>query len=341
MTVVRLRGVNRATKRLADGRRVTYWYAWRGGPALPGKPGDPEFVAAFAKAHASRKQPKTEDLASLTHRFRASPEWARMADSTKREWGRWLDRIALSGLGQFGFDALSDPDVAADILAWRDQWADKPRTADYAMQVMSRLLGWAKARRLVGINAAEGIEKLYQSDRAEVIWTEDEIARYIIAAPSPEIAFIIPLGCLTGLRREDLSSLRWAEVGALAIVKPTSKSGGRKTATVPLLPDTHQLLDTIRTHRPDAEYVLTNTRGKQWTPSGLSHAVAAFGGKRLHDCRGTFATTLRLAGLTGPQIADIMGWDEARVERLLSVYVDREAIVRDIAARLGRERNGA
>ncbi len=337
MTVVRLRGINRTTKRLADGQRVTYWYAWRGGPRLPGKPGEPAFMAAYTKAIASRKEPKSEDLAALTQRFRASPEWSRMADSTKREWARWLDRIALSELGHYTFDALSDPDVAADVLAWRDQWADKPRTADYAMQVMSRLLGWAKARRLIRINAAEGAERLYDGDRADVIWTEDERARYAMWAPSTEAAFIVELACLTGLRREDLAALKWSDVGEFYISKTTGKSRHKRTATIPILPETRYLLKNIKDNRPGSEYILTNTRGLAWTPSGLSHAVSAFGGKRLHDCRGTLATTLRLAGLTGPQIADIMGWEEARVERLLSVYVDREAIVRDIAERLGRK----
>jgi len=336
VTVVRLKGLHSATKRLATGKRVTYWYAWRGGPPLPGKPGEPAFMAAYAKALASRKTPKTEDLAALTQRFRASPEWARMAASTRREWGRWLDRLALGELGHYSFDALSDPEVGADILAWRDQWADKPRTADYAMQVVSRLLSWGKARRLIRINAAEGIEKLYQGDRADVIWTEDERASYAMWAPSTEAAFIVDLACLTGLRREDLADLKWSEVGEIYISKTTSKSRHKRTASIPILPETKVLLNKIKDNRPNSEYVLTNTRGRPWTPSGLSHAVSAFGGKRLHDCRGTFATMLRRGGLTGPQIADSMGWEEERVSRLLSVYVDREAIVRDIAERLGR-----
>ena len=47
---VRLKGINSKTKKLADGSLRTYWYAWKGGPALPGKPGDPEFIAAYVPA---------------------------------------------------------------------------------------------------------------------------------------------------------------------------------------------------------------------------------------------------------------------------------------------------
>jgi hypothetical protein len=52
---VRLKGLNKVTVRLADRRVVTYRYAWKGGPRLPGKPGDPEFIAAFMDVAAQRK----------------------------------------------------------------------------------------------------------------------------------------------------------------------------------------------------------------------------------------------------------------------------------------------
>jgi hypothetical protein len=54
---LRLKGLNRVRKRLADGRVVVYWYAWKSGPRLPGKPGSPEFVDAYNKAIAERAQP--------------------------------------------------------------------------------------------------------------------------------------------------------------------------------------------------------------------------------------------------------------------------------------------
>jgi hypothetical protein len=38
---VRLKGLNSITKKLADGSRRTYYYAWKGGPRLEGKLGSP------------------------------------------------------------------------------------------------------------------------------------------------------------------------------------------------------------------------------------------------------------------------------------------------------------
>jgi hypothetical protein len=65
MVRIRLKGVNCATKVLADGRRVTYWYAWRGGPQLRGEPGTPEFVASYNEAVARKVLPPRGKLLSV------------------------------------------------------------------------------------------------------------------------------------------------------------------------------------------------------------------------------------------------------------------------------------
>jgi len=44
MTTVRLKGLEKSTKRL-KGRTLVYWYAWRGGPRLTGEPGSPSSEA--------------------------------------------------------------------------------------------------------------------------------------------------------------------------------------------------------------------------------------------------------------------------------------------------------
>lgn len=141
---------------------------------------------------------------------------------------------------------------------------------------------------------------------------------------------------------------------------PTSKSRGRKTQVIPILPETKALLDEIKSRQQERHSellklrvakqlpiptlpttVLSNTRGSPWSPNGVVHQVIDAKlkcnpviDKHLHDCRGTFGTRLRLAGLTAPEIADILGWEEKRVERLLATYVDRERIVQTLAERI-------
>lgn len=371
MTRVRLKGLNSIRKRLADGSTATYWYAWKGGPRLPGAPGSPEFVAAFVAAHEARKTPTGDDLRTLVNQYRGSPEFTGLADATRKVWLRWLDRIAETegdlAIGGLPLAALDDRRVRADILAWRDQWAHQARTADYAMQVLSRVLSWGMERGLLALNAAAGVSQLYKGNRADQIWTDAEIAAFVAAAPSPEVGFIIRLACVTGLRREDLAALAWSHVGDVAIVKPTSKSRGQKSAIIPLLPETTALLSEIREQQllrhtdlseaarrkgkpapPMPLTVLSNTRGRPWKVTGLDSAVQDTKAaatppidKHLHDTRGTFGTRLRKnARLRASEIADVLGWEEDRAERLLAVYVDRDDIVRSIAERISRNEAG-
>ena len=362
-----LKGINTYVRRAPDGKVIaTYFYAWKGGPRLPGKPGSREFVAAYEEAHRQAKARGGDDLASLALRYQASPEFAGLAEGTRKEWRRFISLICADegnlDIGGLPIGALDDPRVKGELLAWRDQWQHTKRKADFAMQVLSRVLSFGRQRGLLATNAAIGLGRLYDGNRAEQIWTPQDIAAFVSASTSPEISFVPQLACLTGLRLHDLHTLTWDEVGEAAIVKPTRKSNYTKVAVVPLLDETKELLARIKAQQltrheeliraaaavggPEPALprtVLSHTLGRGWRYAGLSTRVSDTKKasrppvtKHLHDARGTFATRLRLAGLTAPEIADVLGWDEERVERLLSVYVDRQTVVMGIAERIQR-----
>lgn len=361
------KGIAKVIRRGPDGEIVsTYFYAWKGGPRLTGVPGSRAFMVSYEAALKARRGGQADTLGDLALRYQASPEFAGLAESTKKEWRRRISKISADkadlDIGGLPLAALNDPRVKADILAWRDQWRDTPRGADFLMQVLSRVLSWGQQRGLLALNVVTGMGQLYKSNRSDQIWEADEIDAYVTASASPEIGFVVPLACLVGLRLDDLRTLKWSEVGEVAIVKVTAKGRGRRTAVIPLLDETRDLLARIRVQQAKrhAELaarakrqgrepptlpltVLSNTFGRSWRYSGLETRVSETKAaanppiqKHLHDARGTFATRLRKAGLTAPEIADVLGWDEERVEKLLTVYVDRDTIVKGIAQRIQR-----
>lgn len=335
MAVMRLKGLNRVNVTLASGKRVTYWYAWKGGPRLDGQPGTPEFIASFTRAVEARKAPSGDTLASLVGMFRSSPEFGRLADSTQAEWRRWLARIEVAKIGELPTAALDERGVKKHLLAWRDTYADRPRTADYGAQVLARVLSWSVKRGHIESNAMEGAETLYRSNRADQVWTAADLDTLALHA-SPEVMRAVRLACVTGLRRADLIALTWERIGRDAIKLATGKTG--KTVEIPLLAETKALLGPRKTGP-----VLLNSRGKPWSADGLESLIWRAKQKcgitlHLHDARGTFATRLRMAGLKASEIAGIMGWEEKRVERLLSTYVDQGVVVRQIARRLNAQR---
>jgi hypothetical protein len=82
---VRLKGLNRVRKRLADGRIETYYYAWKSGPRLHGKPGSPEFHASYNEAIAGRRAPQPGVILTVLHAFQQSQDFLGLAERTRSD----------------------------------------------------------------------------------------------------------------------------------------------------------------------------------------------------------------------------------------------------------------
>src|SRR5947207_9138412 len=101
MVRIDLKGIAKAK---AKGR--IYYYAWRGGPRLRGEPGSPEFVASYNEAVEGLRTPDATRFSALIALYKASDDYKKLANSTKRNWSRWLDRIGehFGGLRTAQFD---------------------------------------------------------------------------------------------------------------------------------------------------------------------------------------------------------------------------------------------
>jgi integrase len=266
-----------------------------------------------------------------------------LAESTRRNWGPWLDRIAdyFGDLRVAQFDRLEK--IRPIIRRWRNCWAEKPRAADYGMQVLSRVLSHAvdPLGKIAG-NPCEGIKRLYSANRSELIWTGADIAR-IKKTCSAEIAHAVDLAAHTGLRLGDLLRLSWSHIGPEAIIIATGKSKHRREAIIPLYEDLRRVLAATPKR---STTILTTSRCRPWTKDGFgssfNKAKAAAGmadaDLHFHDLRGTAATRFYIAGLSERVIAEIMGWEEQHVARIIRRYVDRAAATRAIIRQLNETR---
>jgi integrase len=334
MVRVSLKGIAKVTTK---GR--TYWYAWRGGPRLRGEPGSPEFVASYREAHENLRAPDASRFRSLVVLYKSSDEYEKLEASTKHNWAPWLDRIS-DYFGELHVAQFDRPEKIRPIIRqWRNRWGDKPRTADYGMQVLSRVLSYAvdPVGKLAG-NPCEGIKRLYSSDRSEIIWTEADVAQ-LKKTCSPEIAHAIDLASHTGLRLGDLLRLSWSHVGDNAITIATGKSRHRREAILPLYDALRNVLVGIPKR---STTVLTNSRRRPWTADGFGSsfnkakiaAGLADSDLHFHDLRGTAATRFYIAGLSERVIAEIMGWEEEHVSRIIRRYVGRSAATKAIIRQL-------
>ena len=122
------------------------------------------------------------------------------------------------------------------IRDWRNQWADKPRTADYGLQVFQPALACRRSTRQAHWQSVHRHQAtLYEQplghhlDRADIVRVKQ--------ACTAEMAHAIDLAAASGLRLGDLLSLSWSHIGADAIVINTGKSRGKREAVIPLYDD--------------------------------------------------------------------------------------------------------
>jgi integrase len=341
MAKVRLRGINTVRKKLADGTVRVYRYHRSTGALLPGQPGSPEFLTAYAEAE--RSQPKSSaNVSELIRDFLLSVRFERKAPSTQREYKRMLSKLEAK-FGTLPIRALASPKVRGVFNAYQEEIGrETPREADNRMTVLSAVFTHATVKTgKITRNPLEKFERLHSGDRSEMIWTEAPIQQFMAKAPV-ELQRALILAMHTGQRYGDLIKLRWSDYDGTAISLRQSKS--KQRVRVPCTATLRLMLDaTPRT----CAFILARSDGRPWHTEkddkrlskewrhhmeacGLYHPSAA---ERLEfrDLRGTAVTMLSEAGCTVPQIVAITGHTMQSAHRILERYLARTATLAEAA----------
>jgi len=352
---IKLPGAHRVKMRLAGDRVGIYWYRRRGGPLLMKFTGDTlgdalraeiagqqDLIDAYASPTA-RPEPSVITVREIVTRFKAAPDgYLSLRDSTRKVWAPMLDRV-VDEFGDLPARALNAKGMRRAIIDWRDRYAATPRSADYGVQVLKRVLNFGVDRELCETNPALGVGAIYKNNRADQIVEPEELTA-ILAHLSPAARLAVRLSAATGMRRGDLIDLRWSEVSDFSIERAAGKSTNGVRIMVPLIREARDVLAELRQIRDSAKvastFVLTSRKGP-WHADGLTslfvRAAAKAGVKKsLHDLRGTAATRFVIAGLKDEEIADIFGWEPDRVRKIRVRYVDRARVAQGIITRLER-----
>jgi integrase len=319
---------NSTTRTLADGRQITYHYAWKGGPRLLSAPGTPAFERERKAALAARpdEKPQRLDLTfeNLVDKYLDSQDFLTCAERTRRDY-RQQATLIVKKFGRLEIAALNEcPDETRGFfLDHRDTLAKASRRqADYFMQVLNTILNWGKARGKIKVNPLRdaGVKKLYNVTRADKIWSDDQIDAFLSHAPR-EIALAMALALWTGQRQGDLLRLTWASYDGAGL-KLMQRKGG-VPVQIPVAPLLKNLLDDTPRKSP---IILVNQVGIPWTPDGFrtmwykTAKRAGVADRTFHDIRGTAVTKLALAGCTVPEIASITGHSLTQVKSILEVH---------------------
>ena len=336
---VRLKGINSITKKLADGSKRTYWYAWKGGPPLRGEPGTPEFVHSYNEAIARKVTPPRGTLLSVLQQYQASEDFTGLAESTRHGYIGLVRRIE-QAFGDFPLSALTDRRTRGVFMSWRDRYSVNSgrRQADYAWTVLARILSWGLDRGLVLANPCERGGRLYRGTRREIVWSAADEALFLERAPA-QLHLPLLLALWTGQRQGDLLRLPWSAYDGTHIRLRQGKTGAR--VVIPVGARLKAALDATPKLSP---LILVKRDGKPWTSAGFQtswcRACKRVGliGLTYHDLRGTAVTRLAIAGATEAEIATITGHSLRSVRAILDAhYLARDpALAQSAIAKLER-----
>jgi integrase len=328
---VRLKGINTVRAKLADGSVRTYHYHKLSGRRLKGEPGTPEFLASIADAQNAAKSVSGHLFRVIIIGYRTSPEFQNLRPQTRKDYGRYLVLIE-EEFGDAPIEAISDPRIRADFLAWRDKFAQRSaRTADYAWAVLRRVIEWGVDRGKILENRALRGKRLYSVDRSEKLWLPEHLSA-IMSVATPELQLALTLALYTGQRQGDLLRLSWTNYDGQTIRLRQSKTG--RNVAVPVAPTLKRLLDGLP--RKSAVVLLTPS-GMPWKADHFRHAWAAASKAagitdlHFHDLRGTTVTILSEQGANPQEIATITGHSLTTVAAILDKYSGRTLPLAELA----------
>lgn len=329
--IVRIRGVKRVRSK---GR--TYFYHRATKRRIMAPPNSAAFAAEVARLDETggatprgrdapaRSAYRAGSWGALVAAYRASPEFARLAPRTKRDYDRVLDYLA--ALDDMPLIQITPPAV----LAIRDKafTQRKRRFADYTVHMLSVVLGWGRKRGHVAENAAAGVEKIGGGKGANRPWSDEECAA-VLEEARESLKTAIAIGMYAGMRIGDVVRLGWSAYTGDAIEWRQGKTGD-----LVWLP-AHRDLRAILAETPRvATTIVAGAHGRPWTAATLRKEFRALVVRLLHDgrvlpgltfhgLRSTAATRLADAGADIRAIQALLGHRTAAMALHYSRGADR------------------
>jgi integrase len=232
-----------------------------------------------------------------------------------------------------------------------------PRTVHHVHTVMHTALGWGVERRRVARNVADLVRGPKVPRREMLTFSLEEAMRFTEAIRGDRFEALYLVAITTGMREDELLSLRWRNVDLSAgrfHLQVTKSPKGREVAliepAVAALAEhrRRQLAERLRVVRwHDNDLVFPNRVGNKENTSNLRlrdyYPLLRRAGLpriRFHDLRHSAATLLMGLDVNAKVVADLLGHADASIT--LDIYshvqppIHREAIERLQRALFGR-----
>lgn len=277
---------------------------------------DPKFPDAYKAAKAQRTKKKgaegVKNFDWLCRLYERSPEWRELSESTKALYTLHLsyanENFRSDGRGSWPLSIITDE----HMLTLRDQYADKPGTANMILKAVGSLYAWGakKGRRYVKENIAGGIDPFQMGEHEP--WPE-----WLIEEALNDPAVRLPVGLLyfIGQRIGDTVKL-----GSQNMVGGAIRLTQQKTGTALTIAVHSRLVRIIEEDAPKgAMLFLLNERGKPMKEQALRVRLQKWAAARgikvvPHGLRKNAVNALLEAGCSSAEVSAITGQSMQMIE---------------------------
>jgi integrase len=292
-------------------------------------PSDPRVTAAWAAEHARWEHrppdtptPKAGTFAWAVDLLRASPQWAKLAGSTRQNREAILRRY-VKWQGARPLSSITTADIEGAL------YAKGGNAAVNELKALRPVFAHAKRLRFIASDPTRGIELERPASRGFATAGAEDIEKFQKRWPiGTTERLIFDLAICTGAARADLVHLSRKDVADGILSFRRQKTG--VLAQVPVTPELRAVIDLT----PDiAPAFLLTSRGRPFTAAGLGNrfgeaARAAGIAARLHGLRKGFCVYWAERGVTTHQIAAMAGHTSlSEVERYTRA-ADRRRMVK-------------
>jgi integrase len=342
MTSLPLRYVQRIRDRHGA---IRHYFRRPGYPrvTLPGEPGSPEFMEAYAAAMGdvaqqlgvSRTIPGS--MSALAVSWYGSSDFRHLAASTRRVYRAIVERfLALHGEKRV---ATLEPHHIRKLL---DAKSATPAAANRLRSILRLLMQHATDRGLRPDDPTRDVRKIKYRRHEIPTWTEEHIAAFEQRwPPGTRARLALALLLYTGQRRSDVIRMGRQHVRGDLIEVVQQKTGTR--LVIPVVPE---LAEAINACPADHLTFLTTERGAPFASATAfynwfqrcTRAAGIPDGLSPHGLRKAAARRIAQRGRTPHQIAAITGHlTLSEVERYTRA-VDQERLARSAMRKVGRKR---
>ncbi len=192
--------------------------------------------------------------------------------------------------------------------------------------------GWLRSNPLWRWKALQ----LREPEKRIRVIEPEEFKKLLEACPDPVFRVLLIVGYHQGLRRTELTNLRWSAVDLKAgvlrvenVVEADELTKSRKNRTLPMLSTVRDNLTALYDgvpkvveggeQRPKSPYCFTWENGEAFKPDWVTHRFAALVKEAgiahctLHDLRRSFSTLAQRAGVHKTIVKDLGGWSAVSV----------------------------